>query len=96
MRSGLSSQRLDIIYEPVENIADRRLARLQPIAPGQDASRDDPAQAGVIAQTLGVPNNHPIAPASAEDFYKCPRRYPGADPAQVSIKRAGGPRRSHR
>ena len=52
VRAGLFAERLDVIDEPVENVADGGLAGFQAVVTGEDAAVDDAAQAGNVRQFL--------------------------------------------
>ena len=85
IRSG--SKMLD---EPVEDVADRRLARFQPVHPRQDRAGDDPAQAGDVRERLIGGGDHHVAGAGADDLDERSGLHAGAHRAQVGVDRPNG------
>ena len=89
MRASFSA-RLQIIHKPIENIAHRRLAGLQPEESRQHAAVHDAAEAGHIRERLFAGTNRDVARAGANDFHQGAGRHAAADSAEVRVKRAHG------
>src|SRR5690625_3523419 len=80
--------RLALMYEPVEDIADRRLPSLQAELPGKHGFRHDATETGHIRQVLLHRRDHQVARGGADDLHEGTGLDPGADGAEVSIERA--------
>ena len=88
--------RRQVSDEPIEDIAHRRLAGLQPIHARQDRPRHDAAQSRDIGQRLVLRRDHHVASAGADDLDQRPRLDPRAHGAHVGIERAHGHRDARR
>src|SRR5690625_3230695 len=80
--------RLDLIDEPVEDIAYRGLPCLEPELSGKHGFRHDAAETGHIRQVLLHRRDHQVARGGADDLHEGAGLDPGADGAEVSIERA--------
>ena len=87
VRAGLLAERLDVVHEPVEDVAHRRLARLQPVIARQNAARHNAAQAGDVRQLLPERHDHHVARARADDLHQRARRDAGPNGAQMRVER---------
>ena len=91
VRAGLLAAGLDVVDEPVEDVADGRLAR----PPGR-SSRAGSSRArcrrgrGRRPAARRVGRDHHVAGAGADDLDQRARRDAGADGAQVRVERADG------
>ncbi len=79
---------LDVIDQPVENVAHRRLPGFESEIAGQHAAVHDAAQAGHVREFFRVRPDGDVAGARADDFDQRARRDAGADGAEVRVKRA--------
>ena len=89
-RVGDRRSRLDVIYQPVEHVADRRLAGLDAEVAGDDAAVHDPANAGDVRELRGVHAHADVAGAGADDLHECAGLHARADRAGVRVERADG------
>ncbi len=84
--------RLDIAYEPVEDVAHGGLARLESEVARQDRAVDDPAEPGNIGQGFRVRPDGDVAGARPDDLDQPPRRDPGSHGPEMGVKSADGDR----
>ena len=78
--------------EPVEDVAHRRLARLQTVHARDDRPGNDSAQPGDIGQRLVHGHDHHVAGAGADDFDKRTRLNPRPDSSSVGVEGTDGHR----
>src|SRR5579862_7532652 len=79
---------------PVKNIAHGRLAGFESVKAGQDAAVDDAAKTWDVRKFLRVRPDRNVAGAGTDDFYQRTGSDPGADGAQMRVKRADGNRKA--
>ena len=75
MRQNIFAARLDVIDEPVEQIADRRLPGFESEISRQNAAVHDAAKPRHVRELFCVRRNRDVAGARANDFYKRSRRH---------------------
>ena len=77
-----------LLDEPVEDVADGRLARFEAVHAGHDRLGHDAAQAGHVGQLCVQRRDHAVARAGADDLHQRARPAARADGAHVGVERA--------
>ena len=87
---------VEVLDEPVEDVAHGRLARLQAVHAGHDRAGHDAAQAGDVGQRLVHRGDHHVAGAGADDLHQRARLDARPDRAHVGVEGADGHRHARR
>ena len=81
-------RRREVVYKPVENVANGRLTGFQTVHFRQNRFRDDAAQTGDVCNRRCHGRNHDVTRAGADSLDKRSRLDAASDCAQVAVKRA--------
>ena len=84
----LRPARANVVHEPVEDVADSRLPRLQAYHARHHAARHDSAQARNVRKRPARRMHHHVARAGADDLDEGARRDARADGPQMRVERA--------